>query len=102
MVRKISELACKAFYNRENFKLSNTRVDVLDGVVKLKLWGNTIAKIEDNVVWFTLSGWNTPTTKDRLRAIGVKIYQSAGGLYVGEKDRKINSYDWYKLNDYEE
>ena len=102
MARKISELACRAFYNREKFKLSNTEVTVSDNVVKLRLWGNTIAKISENEIWFTLAGWDTVTTFDRLRAVGVPLRKRNGYIYVGDKDRKINSYDWYKLKDYGE
>lgn len=96
MARKISELASKAFYNREKFKLSNTEVKVLPtGEVELRLWGNLIVLKKYDKVYFTLAGWNTVTTRDRLKGIGVGITTRQGVAYY--KEQPISDISWYEV-----
>lgn len=65
-MRKITELATKAFYKWENFKLSNTEVMALDNVVEMYLHGNLIALKIWEVVTINDAWWKTTTTKERL------------------------------------
>lgn len=96
MRRKISKLASNAFYNREKFKLSNTEVKVLPtGEVELRLWGNLIALREYNKTYFTLAGWNTVTTRERLNGIGVNITSRQGIPYY--KGQPISDSNWYEI-----
>lgn len=96
MVRKISELASEAFYNREKFKRTNTEVKVLPtGEVELRLWGNLIAFRKYDKTYFTLAGWNTVTTRDRLEGIGVKISTRQGIAYY--KGQPISDNCWYEV-----
>lgn len=96
MVRKISELASKAFYNREKFKRTNTEVKVLPtGEVELRLWGNLIALRNYNKIYFRLAGWNTVTTRERLKAIGIDITTRQGVIYY--KGQPISDNCWYEL-----
>ena len=85
MSHKISNLAANAFYAGRNFKLQNTEVRVYDnGVTELYLHGNRIAQREPGSVHgvrFTLAGWNTLTTRERLNALGIKVTTKRGTPY---------------------
>ena len=92
-MRNITKKATENFYNNKNFKLSNT--EIKDGC--LYLWGHKIAWMADNELYFCLCGYNTTTTKERLRGLGIPLKQKNYSLYVGNKE--INPYDTYKLSD---
>ena len=68
-MRNITEQVTKAFFEGKNFKLSNTEVHADCTGVYLKLWGNLIAKRVGERVSISLAGYNTSTTKERLRGI---------------------------------
>lgn len=71
-MRKISELASKAFMNAEPFKMGNTKVEVLPNVTILLLHGNKIAyryNDPERTLSVTNCGWFSNTTKERLNAI---------------------------------
>lgn len=86
-MRQITSKAVQAFYNRKNFTLSNTSVEVEDGVVKLKLHGNTIAGIDHNGTWITDAGWPTRTTFERLKGLDdVSIYTKRGQVYLNDEE----------------
>lgn len=71
MARKITEKAIYNFLRGHAFNLQNTSV-ILDGdKVKLLLWGNCIAYYDKNEksVYFSLCGYNTATTRERLNEI---------------------------------
>ena len=73
---KISMDAAEAFNHARPFKRSNTEVVVLPNVTIMELFGNRIAyKYNDpqQTLSVTTCGWETRTTKDRLRAIGVDV-----------------------------
>lgn len=77
-MRKITEQAHSAFMYGGNWKSSNTQVKT-DNHTELYLHDNLIAKLCTSVgVFFSLAGWNTPTTRERLQAAGVKVKQKAG------------------------
>lgn len=88
-MRKITELAVKAFYNFEDFKSSNTEVDTFANVVTFYLFWHAIARIEpkgnESVLYVSSAGWQTVTTKERLNGI-----LAIKGLYIKQKD-----FVWY-------
>ena len=83
-MRKITKESIKAFYNREPFKKSNTIVETIKGVTKLKLFNNTIAKLdENNELFITTADWNTRNTRGRLNGLsGVRLGTRKGQLYL--------------------
>ena len=83
-MRKITKESIKAFCNREPFKKSNMIVEIIEGVTKLKLHNNTIAKLdENNELFITTAGWNSVTTRERLNGLsGVRLGTSKGQLYL--------------------
>ena len=83
-MRKITKESIKAFYNREPFKKSNMIVENKEEKTYLKLFNNTIAKLdENNELFITTADWNTRTTRDRLNGLsGVRLGTSKGQLYL--------------------
>ena len=82
IMRKITELASKAFWDNEYFKLDNTMV--LNGVMQLHR--TNIAVYADGVLTLNTDGYRTNTTKERLngllRWVDRKIYQKKGIWYI--------------------
>lgn len=70
-MRKITRAAVEAFYEGRNFTLSNTSVNVVDGVSRLYLFDSNIAEYNHTtkIVQFSMAGYPTPTTLDRLRGV---------------------------------
>lgn len=68
---------CAAVEARRNWSCGNTRVQVRDGGnwVKVFLFDNLIYTDcqESGERRFTLAGWNTTTTRNRLNALGVGV-----------------------------
>lgn len=68
---------CEAIKARTNFACGNTQVIISDGgnYVKVYLHGNLIYIncMESGRAKFSLAGWNTSTTRSRLRAIGIDV-----------------------------
>ena len=61
----------------------------------VELFGNEIARKSNNKVRFTLAGWNTTTTRSRLRALGIYIHTRKGiPYYNGEP---ISPHEWYTV-----
>lgn len=96
IMRKIEKVVVGAFVNGRAATLSNTTTDGS----KLYLHGNLIAKRENGVYFFTLAGWNTPTTRSRINALA----RLAGGTGVHCKDwtayhgtEEISDRLWYQL-----
>ena len=83
-MRKITKESIQAFYNREPFKKSNTIVETIKGVTKLKLHNNTIAELdENNELFITTADWNTRTTRERINGLsGVRLGTKKGQLYL--------------------
>ena len=83
-MRKITKESIKAFYSREPFKKSNMIVETIEGVTKLKLHNNTIAKLdENNELFITTADWNTRTTRERLNGLSeVRLGTKKGQLYL--------------------
>ena len=83
-MRKITKESIKAFYYRKPLKKSNMIVESKGGKTYLKLFNNTIAKLdENNELFITTADWNTRTTRDRLNGLsGVRLGTSKGQLYL--------------------
>lgn len=76
-MRQITKDSIDAFLKKQDFSKGNTVVKTEDGITRLLLHGNCIAKIEDNILSITSAGWQTNTTKERLNGIPlVHIFQS--------------------------
>ena len=73
MSRKITQESINAFRFYTSYSKDNTSVIVYwtskSPRSELRLHGNLIATNEDGTVRITTAGWNTNTTKERLRAI---------------------------------
>jgi len=82
-MRAVTFNAVQSFRDNETKKFGNTRVIVKDGITKLLLYDNLIAKKENGVLRVSNAGWQSNTTKERLNALhGVSINQSKGVWYL--------------------
>lgn len=85
MVQNIDRDCARAFRDGRNFKRTNTWVFIdQHNESNLLLWGNRIAWTSDNRTKLNINqcGWDTPTTNNRLRALGVDIWHKRGKLYI--------------------
>lgn len=65
-MRKITERIKKAFEQGTSLKIGNTRTDG----TSVWLHGNEIVRRDPSgLVFATLAGWNTPTTRERVNGI---------------------------------
>jgi len=79
-MRNITQHAKVAFENNCTFKCSNTKVITDENnTVRLFLHNNEIAKkLPSGEIHFSMCGWDSTTTKERLKAASVKIVQRKG------------------------
>ena len=70
-MRKIEKVLTPKFFNGESATISNTTVENKE----MYLFGNKIAWVEGNKLFFTLCGYNTVTTRSRLKALGISVSQ---------------------------
>jgi hypothetical protein len=72
-MRKVTEQIKTAFENGESLKVGNTRTDG----TSVFLHGNEIIRRDiSGIVFATLAGWNTPTTRERVNGItGMGFHQ---------------------------
>lgn len=89
---KISEKSAQALRNNTEYKNNNTQV--YDN--KMFLHGNKIAWIEGGRLYFCLCGWDTRTTCERLRALGLNIHHKNKKLFFN--DKAINDVDTFCIN----
>ena len=68
-MRKIETQMNDAIKGNANWTKANTSVTTQDGVSKVYLHGNLIAKVGDDFVTIFDGGWQSNTTKSRLNAI---------------------------------
>lgn len=102
-MRKIEEKMLWAVRSWRNMKEGNTQVVVKkaeNGGKELTVYlhGNAIFEAYQNLDGcyerrFTLAGWNTPTTRSRLRALGIAISQVNWTPMV--YGQEISSHKWY-------
>ena len=65
-MRKVTQQIKQAFKNGTSLKVGNTRTDGQT----VWLHGNAIVKRDpDGLVRWSLAGWNTPTTRERVNGI---------------------------------
>ena len=86
-MRTLTKNALNCFYNKENGNFSNTSVITEGNITKMFLFGNLIAKLENDKLFITNAGWKSNTTKERLNGLkGVNIFQKNGEWFLnGEK-----------------
>ena len=68
--------------NVVEWKQANTRVHQVVGRVEVQLHGHTIARHDGHAWEFNLCGWNTPTTRSRINALGANVSSKAGKPHV--------------------
>lgn len=89
-MRTIESKMLAAIQNsKADWSLDNTRVMAIVGGFEIQLHGNRIATVDEygdvRVDVKTLKNWPSNTTKSRLRALGVRITQKKGILYIDGK-----------------
>ena len=97
-MRKIEEAMRHAVAQRRSWRMGNTEVLVSGPLCEVYLHGNLIARCDSADAqapgWtYSLAGWNTPTTKSRLRALGVPLSTKSRRVYVGE--REVSDTEWF-------
>lgn len=92
-MRKITQQIGAAFEAGQSKKVGNTTTDGQS----IWLHGHEIVRTVDVSVQFTLAGWNTPTTRERLQAANIKVYTRKGQAYLSTPDEevKIDNDQWY-------
>ena len=90
-MRKVTQQIKKAFDNGQRLKVGNTKTDGKT----VWLHGNAIVKRDpDGLVRWSLAGWNTPTTRERVNGIA-----NAGVCQVDFSPvlngEIIDSFDWF-------
>ena len=95
--KEMRNAVANAMNNGKDWKKGNTAVYSLFGAVFVSLHGNLIYQI-DKVTKngkFTLAGWNTPTTRSRLNALGVGVYQKNFEAY--KDGQRLDVCEWYDV-----
>lgn len=83
-MRKIEEKMLKAFKEKRNWRERNTQVFVSPTTheVRVGLHNNCIAKDNiNNEIQYSFGGYNTHTTRSRLRALGCNVSVKKGIPY---------------------
>lgn len=93
----ITQKAVAAFNANYNFCQSNTAVVVDDNTTRFLLWGNRIAWKKGGRLYFCLCGWDTTTTCERLRGLGLAINHKRGKLFYN--NQQINDCAVYMIDD---
>lgn len=88
-MRKIERAMIDAIQRNANWRSDNTKVMVYPGVARVFLHGNHIADVCTETYrptpnLDTLRSWPTPTTKSRLRALGVNVTQKNHEVFVDD------------------
>ena len=85
-MRVIEKKMLNAIEQGRDFSLSNTHVKIDANTAHVFLHGNHIASVVNEgtpiVNLDTLRAYPTPTTKSRLRALGVDVYTKKGITYL--------------------
>ena len=84
----------EALQNHQEFKKSNTEVKVTQSMLLVYLHNNLILRrhLDQNFTEFTLAGWDTDLTRNRLRVMGINLERKKGTTYYGGK--VISLTDW--------
>lgn len=95
-MRKIEEEMVAAVRARRPWAKDNTEVRAWsDGEVVVLLHGSAIYKEFKGRRQFNLQGWNTTTTRSRLRALGVPVSTKQGRAMLGAD--YITEDNWYAV-----
>ena len=94
-MRAIEKRMVQALQSKCNFNETNTCVEFDNGNAYVYLFGNLIYKVVKGQAYFTLAGWNSPTTRSRLSAIGIHVTQKDWTPYWNGQRISLNS--WYKV-----
>lgn len=78
-----------------NMSEQNTVVSHYKNDCFVYLHGNLIYKMENGRESFTLAGWNTNTTRSRLNALGVNVYNKNYTPYYN--GAPISENKWYNV-----
>lgn len=88
-MRSIEKEMIAAIQSKQNWIKSNTYITYNDktDMTSVYLFSNHIGDYSHNQEKFitdlhTLENWPTPTTKSRLRALGVNLTQNKGKVYI--------------------
>lgn len=105
MARKVEQEMLKAIRLRTSAELGNTTVQVNEeGTVTVSLHGNQIAKLyKSGMLNISLAGWDTPTTRSRLRAILSEQGHSlshVGGVTVFNGRTRVPLTGWFSVVGY--
>jgi hypothetical protein len=105
-MRKVSREIVDAFVARRSRSIKSTSTDGQ----RLMLHGNVIAYFHSGGIEFTLAGWNTVTTRERLNALfdrlglTLRVHQHKHQPYVWnyrtKKDYPISSRDTYSPREF--
>ena len=97
-MRQITQEACIAFENAQNYKKSNTKVYAFDNeIVLMYLHGNLIAQSSPKGIFISNGGWSSNTTKERLNGLtGVHIQQKDFVWYL---NGEAWNGDWIRIGD---
>lgn len=94
-MRQITRTIKAAFDNQTSRKVSNTTTDGQ----QVLLHGNKIIQRQNGEVFFSLVGWATPTTKERLKIIdGLMVFTRKGVTYgqvQGQEAVELDPRGWY-------
>ena len=96
IMRKITAKATEHFLSAKEFSQSNTQVKVKEWVVSLYLHGNKIAYYPKGLkygMFISLAGWNTVTTKERLKGITRVFTKKWKTYYENYRKRPIEITD---------
>lgn len=103
---KINEMVADAVRSRRSyFKCGNTEVMCDKNSIRVYLHDNLIYKRENGKIMFTLAGWNTRVTRNRLAALGVDVYGGVCSGWSGCVEGKLAMYNgkvidsnkWYNV-----
>lgn len=107
-MRKITYQVRRAFLNNEPFKLNNTQVtyNKFKGLdyreTCILLHGNLIVIKKNDRIQFSMSGWPSYVTRERLKAAGVIVRQRKGKQYylhpLNDNLIPIDPTKWYGLD----
>ena len=99
-MRKVTKESVKAFLQHKNGKFGGVstyngrqNTEVKDDT--LYLFGNAIAKWENDEIFFRMAGWTSPTTTERLSGLGLPISIRKGTASI--RGQEIDTYTWYPL-----
>lgn len=93
-MRKITQQIADAFNECRSLKIDNTKTDGLN----VWLFGKKIISHGgiDNILVFTLAGWNTLTTRERLNGIlPISVTTKKGQAYFN--GNPIEDNEWYEV-----